>query len=186
MREKNRMPIVGLTDYGLLGVLLEYGGRLYLCSPHLPPEKMTAENANFLCMQGDELSPLEMFMILMWTMENAVIGGYITNVEDGINFLKTNGISMRPGKLNLIFNVNKDQHGSHRLYSLDDRDIVISHCEDLESMAEAFYNTLLKMKEEYGVTFNVALEFRGDEGRKFGEILKKMHSLDNFNLAIIN
>ena len=186
MKEKKCMPIVGLVDYGLLGVLHEFGGKPYMCTPYLPLERMTPENNTYLCMQGDELSPLEIFGILMWNLEHAVVGGYITNVEDAINFLKTNGVSMRHGELNLTFNMGKDQDGNYRLYSHDDRDITMSHFENLETMAEAFYNVLLKMKDEFGEYFNVVLEFRGEEDKRFGEWLEFMHSPEKFNLAVLN
>ena len=103
MNVTDSKPIVGMVDYGLTASLVEIGGKPFLCSPYIPFEKLTPENTVFLCMQNEQLSPLEIFRILMWVMGNAVIGGYITNVEDTINYLKSNGITMRSGKIDITF-----------------------------------------------------------------------------------
>ena len=142
MNVTDSKPIVGMVDYGLTASLVEIGGKPFLCSPYIPFEKLTPENTVFLCMQNEQLSPLEIFRILMWVMGNAVIGGYMTNVEDTINYLKSNGITMRSGKIDITFDIKNEKHEGYTMLSYDDRYIHAGHYTSIKSMADAFYNLL--------------------------------------------
>jgi len=186
MKEMNSMPIVGMVDYGLVASLMEIGGKPLLCSPYIPFEKLTPENSVFLCMQNEKLSPFEIFRILMWVLEKAVVGGYVTNVEDTINFLKSNGISMRPGKIEITFDIKKDEHWGYTLSSYDDRGVNMGHYESLEDMASAFYNVLDMMSSEFKEAFEVTFLFQGEESNMFASMIDFMHFPEKFNLLLLN
>lgn len=186
MKEKESLPIVGMTDYGTMALLKDMGGKTYLCSPHLPFEKLTPENTVFFCMQHDKLSPIEIFRIVMWVLEESVIGGYESNVEDTINFLKSNGITMRPGKIELTFTIEKTEKRNYELWSYDDRDIKMGHYDSLSTMAYAFYNVFLQMSREFNQFFEVVLFFRGDEGEEFSTQMEAFHNPQQFDLATLN
>lgn len=186
MKETLSQPIVGMVDYGLMASLVEIGGKPFLCSPYIPFEKLTAENTVFFCMQNQQLSPLEIFRILMWVMGNAVIGGYVTNVDDAISFLKSNGITMRPGKIDVIFDIKKKDHEGYTMYSYDDRDIEIGHYDSLKEMAAAFYNLLYQMSCEFNEPFEVSILFKGEECNEFASLIDCHHNPNYFNLTTLN
>ena len=186
MNDMNSKPIVGMVDYGLVATLMEIGGKPLLCSPYIPIEKLTPENNVFLCMQNEKLSPFEIFRILMWVLEKAVIGGYETNVEDTINFLKSNGITMRSGKFELTFDIKKDEHLGYTMSSYDDRCVNMGHYESLDNMASALYNALDMMSREFKELFDVTFIFRGDKSNMFASLLDFRHSPEKFNLFILN
>lgn len=186
MTENQSKPIVGMVDYGLMATLVEIGGKPFLCSPYIPFEKLTPENTVFFCMQNEQLSPFEIFRILMWVMGNAVIGGYETNVIDTINFLKSNGITMRPGKIDITFDIEKKDHVGYTMSSYDDRDIRIKDYDCLKEMAAAFYNLLYQMSLEFNEPFEVTVLFKGDECNDFASLIDCHHNPQNFNLATLN
>jgi hypothetical protein len=185
MKENNLLPIVGNPKYGILGTVIEMGGSPTFCSPHMPMMKEVPGSLIFFCMQHDWISPLEIFRILMWILETAVFGGYLTNVEDAISFLKTNGITMRPGELDLVFELDKDEYDSYILNSCDDRSISIGRYDDLVTMVDSFYNVLSQMRSKFMTDFVVKLELRGEEAKKFASLLETYHSQEEFKLVII-
>ena len=84
MKEKKQcLPIVGMSEYGMLASVIEVGKAPYFCLPKLPMEEFHSESAVFFCQQGQRITPTAMFEILMWVLENAVIGGYIFTVDAG-------------------------------------------------------------------------------------------------------
>lgn len=182
---KENMPIVGWKDYGFLASVLMIGDKPYLCDPYLEMGKMTSENAIFLCRQNDQLSPLELFRILMWTLEESVIGGYKTIIEDAINFLKTNGVTMCDGEIRLSFTID-DKDVCLKMDSDDDRFIRMTHYDSLESMAESLYNVFKRMNEEFGVNADVIISFKGKKGEEFASILAFLNLDKSLNLAIFN
>lgn len=185
MKEKELLPIAGMTDYGTMALLKEMGGKPYLCSPHLPFEKLTPENAIFFCLQHEELSPLEIFRIVMWVLEESVIGGYETNVEDTINFLKSNGITMRQGKIEVTFTIAKTEQRDYELRSYDDRDIKMGCYDSLGTMAYAFYNVFRQMSRGFNQFFEVVLFFKGDEGEDFASLMESLHNPQQFDLVTL-
>ena len=186
MKEKSGMPIVGMSDYGFLATIVDFSGKQYLCSPHIGMERMVPENCIYFCMQNDSLSPLEMFRILMWNLHHAVIGGYESNVEDTINFLKTNGVTMRPGEIKLIFKIEKDTHKCYKMWSYDDRDIRMEDYDNLKTMASAFYHVFEKMSMEFDSHLEVVLRFMGEDKDEFASILEYCHDSRSFDFATLN
>ena len=186
MKEKNVLPIVGMTDYGFLASIIEIGGKPYLCSPNISLEKMVPENTLYFCMQNQQLSPIEILGMLMWVLEHAVVGGYETNADDTINFLKTNGITMRQGEIKLTFDIRRTEQNGYIMTSHDDRDLVISHYDSLDDMARAFYNMLIQMSQVFNVCFDVILLFRGKEADEFASLINDYHKPLYFNLATLN
>ena len=186
MNVTDSKPIVGMVDYGLTASLVEIGGKPFLCSPYIPFEKLTPENTVFLCMQNEQLSPLEIFRILMWVMGNAVIGGYMTNVEDTINYLKSNGITMRSGKIDITFDIKNEKHEGYTMLSYDDRYLHAGHYTSIKSMADAFYNLLYQMSREFDADFEITVLFNGEEGEEFASLIECHHNPQNFSLVTLN
>jgi hypothetical protein len=135
--------------------------------------------------QNDQLSPLELFRILMWTLEESVIGGYKTIIEDAINFLKTNGVTMCDGEIRLSFTID-DKDVCLKMDSEDDRFIRMTHYDSLESMAESLYNVFKRMNEEFGVNADVIISFKGKKGEEFASILAFLNLDKSLNLTIFN
>ena len=158
MKEKKQcLPIVGMSEYGMLASVIEVGKAPYFCLPKLPMEEFHSESAVFFCQQGQRITPTAMFEILMWVLENAVIGGYILNVDAACDFLKANGITMAPGDIN---------YGS------------------LEDMSEALYHLLYKMNDCFGGGLAVSFTFQGEDAKEFSCLLEDRHRSVFFDLAI--
>ena len=186
VKKNSNCPIVGHKEYGMLGLVVELGRRLFLCLPHVELKAMKEENCIYFCQQNDCLSPLEIFMILMWNLENAVIGGYVTNVEDSINFLMRNGITMSPGRIALSLNIEKDNNGQYSLYRSDDRDIRMTRFDSLEDMADALYNLLFTMNAKFGEEINVDINLEGEEAKYFALLLEGLHPEDkDFKMEVL-
>jgi hypothetical protein len=186
MKDSKNCPIVGYSEYGVLGLVVELGRRLFLCLPHIELKDVEEDKCVFFCQQNDCLSPLEIFMILMWNMEQAILGGFDSNVEDSINFLKRNGITMRPGKIALALDISKDNHGQYSLYTYDDRDIQLTRIGSLEDMADALYNVLNMMSREFGEEIGVEISLNGEDSQELAWMLNCLHSEnEEFNMEIL-
>ena len=185
MKEKKQcLPIVGMSEYGMLASVIEVGKAPYFCLPKLPMEEFHSESAVFFCQQGQRITPTAMFEILMWVLENAVIGGYILNVDAACDFLKANGITMAPGDINVEFKVIRLKHDGFMLESQDDRSIEIGHYGSLEDMSEALYHLLYKMNDCFGGGLAVNFTFQGEDAKEFSYLLEDRHRSLFFDLAI--
>lgn len=184
MKENKKcLPIVGMSDYGMLASVVEVGKVPYFCLPKLPMEDFHSESAVFFCQQEQRISPTAMFEILMWILGNAVIGGYILNVDAACDFLKANGITMSPGDINVDFKVIRLKHDSFMLVSQDDRSIEIGHYGSLEDMSEALYHLLYKMCDCFGGGMTVSFTFEGEDAEEFSDLLEDRHRSVFFDLT---
>ena len=184
MKEKKQcLPIVGMSEYGMLASVIEVGKAPYFCLPKLPMEEFHSESAVFFCQQGQRVSAIEMFRILAWILGNAVVGGYILNVDEACDFMMANGVGMIPGEVSVDFKIVKVED-CYTLESLDDRSIQFGNFASLEDMSEALYHLLYKMNDCFGGGLAVSFTFQGEDAKEFSCLLEDRHRSVFFDLAI--
>lgn len=176
------MPIVGMNDYGMLASVMDLGRTPYFCLPNLEMEAFNPEEAVFFCMAGQRVSSTGMFQILAWILDNAVVGGYIDNVDAACDFLMTNGVTMAPGEINVDFSIIRLEHDCYTLESKDDRSIKIGNYSTLEDLSEALYHLLYKMSDCFGGGMTVSFTFRGEDAEELSDLLEERHRSVFFDL----
>ncbi|MBR2776431.1 MAG: hypothetical protein IKD75_04860 [Prevotella sp.] len=170
-----------MSDYGMLASVIEVGKVPYFCIPNLPMEEYNSEIAVFFCQQGQRVSAIEMFRILAWILGNAVVGGYILNVDEACDFLMANGVSMIPGEVSVDFKIIMVED-CYMLESQDDRAIQIGNFRRLEDMSEALYHLLDKMNDCFGGGLVVSFTFQGEDAEEFSDLLEDRHRTVFFDL----